>query len=276
MFSTFWRKVVERGERAGLAMMPTALGQTFPNLNPDMVEHGRQTMKLLQAWGMASQPGTLESKIESVIGRDWSAIQKGRIKTYIGTARVSSNRAGREILEHTAFTNAEITPKVIAASGTLVGTTRVSNDYYVDGAYLKNPSIDEIEDNAGVTDIIAIVLYPRPTGPIIPLHEDSISPKTKFIGAEIYQELAWLSQNSGKNIHVIDMPHEPHWNETSKMNISREWIGKLYQMGYKAGLEWAARNAHQIGKTSTFQPMIAPASLAPVMTASTEEFDIAS
>lgn len=275
LFNTFWRKVVEHGEKVGLRMMPTALGEKFPNLNADMLEQGKQTIKLLQAWGMASQPGTLESKIESVIGTDWGAIQNGPIKTYIGTARVSSSRGTKAILHHKTFEGRDISPKVIAASGTLVGTTKVSNDYYVDGAYLKNPSMDELE-GAPVTDIIAIVLYPQPKGPITAAHEDSISPgKTKFIGPEVYQELAWLSQNSGKNIHVIDMPHEPHWNETSKMNISREWVSELYQRGYQAGLDWAAKNAHKIGKASTFRPAIAQACAAPAAQVSTKEFEIA-
>lgn len=260
--NVFWSKVIERGENAGLMMMPAALGEKFPNLNPDMVEHGRQTMKLMQAWGMASQPGTVESMIEGVIGRDWSSIQKGRIKTYIGAVQVSSNRAGRDIQQHVAFENKDITPRTIAASGTLVGTSRIGNDYFVDGAYLKNPSMDELDDS-NATDIIAIVLYPEPKTPIVPAHEDDIKPdtsrshKTKFIGPEVYQHLAWLTENSDKRIHVIAMPHEAHWNETSKMNISREWITDLYNQGYQQTKDWIAKNAHNIGKTSSFKPLIA-------------------
>lgn len=256
LMDTFWNKVVAHGEQAGFNIIPTSLGEKFPNLNPGILEQGKQTMRLMQAWGLASQPGTIESKIESVIGRDWSAIHNGKIKTYIGTARASNGPGGQTYLQHKTFSNKEITPKVIAASGTLVGTTRISNDYYVDGAYLKNPSMAEL-NTAGVSDILAIVLSPQPKGSITARNENDITPgPSGFVGKEVYQHLAWLSQNSGKRVHVIDMPHEAHWNETSKMNISREWIDHLHRLGYARTKRWIAENAHKIGKESSFTPVM--------------------
>lgn len=275
VFNSFWRKVVERGEQSGFMMTPAMMGEKFPNLNSRILAHGKETIRLLQAWGMVSQPGTLAMKIESALGRDWSAIQTGKIKTYIGTVQVSRARNGEQVLTHKTFENRDITPNVIASSGTIVGRTRVGNDYYVDGAYLKNPAMDVLEDG-GVTDIIAIVLYPQPKEAIRPEHENDITiSQGKFVGPEVYRNLAWLPQNSKARIHVIDMAHEPHWNETSKMNISREWVTRLYNEGYERTKEWIAKNGHNIGKASTFKPAILGSAPAAAVAAPATEYEVA-
>jgi hypothetical protein len=76
-------------------------------------------------------------------------------------------------------------------------------------------------------------------------------------------------------VHVIDMPHEAHWNETSKMNISREWITDLYKNGYEHGKKWIAEHAHKIGKTSSFRPVIASAPATPAVSPDTKALEIA-
>ncbi|MCD8497726.1 MAG: hypothetical protein LRZ85_06350 [Alphaproteobacteria bacterium] len=238
-------------------MMPTDLGEQFPNLNSELLKQGKMALKFWQDWGFTSQPGALRQQVESVLGTDWKAIQNGHVKTYVGTVQVSKDGGKKDILGHKTFSNKDLSPPVIAASGTLIGKTEIANDYYVDGAYLKNPSMDELDTN-DVTDIIAIVLYPQPQGPVTPKHEDDIRPeRTEFIGPEVYQHLAWLHENTNKRIHVIAMPHDAHWNETSKMNISRKWIGDLYKLGYEETQKWIAQNSHKIGKESSFNPKIA-------------------
>jgi len=255
----FWSKIIERGDSAGLLMMQASLGEAFPNLNRTAVEQGKHMTRLLQTWGITSQPGALGSAIESTLGRDWSAIHNGPVKTYIGTAAVGRTMGGRG-LTHKTFTNREITPKVIAASGTIIGTTTINGRDYEDGAFLKNPSVSEVEGE-GVKDLIAIMLYPTPTSPIPAVHEDHIKPgQSGFVGPEAYQHLAWVRKNNpGMNVHVIGMDMRkafPNLNETSKMNISRDWLETLYQAGYDQTMDWIAKNAHHIGKRSTFMPSL--------------------
>lgn len=257
----FWSKIMDRGDSASLIMMQAGLGEIFPNLNKDAVEHGRRMTRLLQTWGLTSQPGAVGSAIESTLGRDWSAIHKGHVKTYIGTTEVGRDYNGQKKSTHKTFSNREITPKVIAASGTLIGTTTINGKEYEDGAFLRNPSLEEVV-HSDATDILTIVLYPEPKGPITPLPEDKITPsKTGFIGDETYQALAWYKQNRpDKKFHTIGIDTGkafPQLNETSKMNISREWLVHLYKQGYEQTKQWIAENAHKIGHESSFQPTIA-------------------
>lgn len=251
--ATIWRDVISRGKKAGMYMVPEGSGG-YPNLDTYALEHGKLAMKTMQALGLASQPGTVEAIVTSALGKNLNLIHNGQVKTFVGAVRVSSDSRGREVLSHKTFSNHEITPSVIAASGTLIGKTRIANDYFVDGAYLKNPALDVLDDGV-TTDMIAIVLYPEPRKPIRAVHEDDNKPvHGRFIGPAIYENLSWLSQNSKLHLHVIAMPHEPHWDETMKMNVSERWINERYNAGYLAGKEWAAKNKHLIGKVSTFNP----------------------
>lgn len=254
----FWSKIMERGDSAAILTMQAGLSELFPNLNKSALEHGKNMTRLLQTWGITSQPDALGNAIESTLGRDWRSIHNGSIKTFIGTAAVGHDRRS---LTHKTFTNKDITPKVIAASGTIIGTTDIGRQDYVDGAFIKNPPMKEVEAS-GVKDIIAIMLYPPPKGAIPAVHEDHIQPgENKFVGPETYQHLAWLRQNRPDlNVHVIGMDLSkrfPHLNETSKMNISRDWLEILYKEGYQQTKDWIARNAHHIGQRSTFQPALA-------------------
>lgn len=263
----FWSKIMERGDSASMLMMQAGLAEAFPNLNERAVEHGKNMTRLLQTWGVTSQPGALGNAIESTLGRDWSAIHKGPVKTFIGTAEVGYSPRNGKMLTHKTYTGAEVTPRSIAASGTIIGTTSINGKEHEDGAFLRNPSISELV-SSGAKDILVIALYPMPKGPIIPLQEDQIIPgETKFVGPEIYQYLAYLRKNHPDlRIGVIDMDMRqdfPHLNETSKMNISRDWLETLYKAGYEQTMRWIDQNAHKIGRTSSFNPIIGSPGPAP-------------
>jgi NTE family protein len=254
----FWERIAQEGDRWPMPMAVNfaraSTGTRAPNL-PDVSEAHLESMTRMMG---VSQPGYIRDLINHVIP-DWNVIRKGSVKTVIGAARVVSSKffGAMELAEHN-FHNAQIDADAIAASSTIVGTHMKGGMIFVDGAYLKNPPIRGIMPQDEYTDVVAIMLNPLPSHVTPSLQENFQTRSTKFVGQQVYGELAHIYQEGLHHTHVIAMEHEPHWNETSKRNFERSWIENLKASGYRAARQWIENNSQSLGLESSFRPVIIP------------------
>lgn len=234
----------------------TYMGATapYPNLSKRHIDHGSGFIQFAQLMGMKTQAEDIKERVDDVIP-DWSVIQKGDIETIICATKVEK-RNSKTWISRKYFGNTEIDADAIAASATLFGTHKKDGAEYVDGALTDNLPLEPFFDG-DYTDVIAITLSQMPRAPLVPEKQRNLINGADFLHEEVYSELAWATLHSNKNIHVINMEHEPHWNETSKMNSEPRWINDLKKRGYEAGAAWAAQHKVHLGKKSTFRPEIA-------------------
>lgn len=231
-------------------------GARYPNLPQHHVDHAHGFIQMAQIMGMQSQAEDIKSRIASVIP-DWDVIKNGDIETVIGATKVSTHK-GKTTMQRAYFSNDEIDADAVAASATLIGTHRKGGAEYVDGGYTSNPPFEPFLDG-DYTDVIAIMLSERPQS-LTPLRQRDQINGESFLHDEVFNELAWMHKNSSKHIHTIEMHHEPHWDETSKMNADPRWISELHSRGYLAGADWVKQHQHKLGVRSSFNPQItAPA-----------------
>lgn len=259
-----WGKIAQSSEgislihsfaRAASSMAPYMVTPTYyPNLPAGHVSNLENAGYFAQACGMMSQSGDIKNRISKIIP-DWDVIKNGNIETIIGATEITrdgSTQHHREAL----FYNAEIDSDAIAASATLISTHTKGGKKYKDGGYTNNPPLQDAAKGP-YTDIVAIMLSPRPKAALEPKTQAEQVNAKHFLHGEAYNELALLKTHNNQFIHVIEMEHEPHWNETSKMNAEGKWITELYRRGYEAGKDWIAQHAKDLGKKSTFDAEIA-------------------
>lgn len=227
----------------------------YPNLPQEHVDLLDNAGHVGQAFGLMSQPGDIRKRMSGVVP-DWNVIKNGHIKTVIGATEVS-HEGGQKIFSEKHFNNHEIDADAVAASATLIGTHRKDRKNYVDGGYTSNPPLTPALDG-NYTDVLAIMLSEEPEGPITGKTQSEQINGVSFLHDEVYGELALLAHGSNRHTHVIQMTHEDHWNETSKMNSEGKWIADLYNRGLEAGREWVARHKNDLGKRTTYKPQIAP------------------
>lgn len=222
----------------------------YPNLPESFVKQMELVSQTGSLLGAKSQAGHVRDHIDNVIP-DWSVIRNGHIPVVIG----ATLRSGGMLHEHN-FTNPDIDADAIGASSCISGVHIKNGQAFIDGGHMKNPPLHGAFDENDYTDVIAIMLNPVPDAVEPKLQRDVTHIRHDFIGPEVYQELAYLKENSDLNMHAIGMDHEPHWNQTSKMNFVSSWIGELYDRGYQAGLEWVKAHRHDLGIRSSFNPVI--------------------
>lgn len=243
--------------RAASAITPFMISPAkYPNLPREHISNLENAGHLAQACGIISQSGDIKKRINKAVP-DWDVIQNGNIETIISATEISRNGA-LQVYKEALFYNADIDADAIAASATLIATHTKDGKEYKDGGYTNNPPLQDGADG-NYTDILAIMLSPHPETPLEPKTQARQINAQYFLHDEAYNELALLTTQNDKFIHVIDMEHEPHWNETSKMNSEGKWIAELYQLGYEAGQSWIADHAKNLGRKSTYQPQIAAA-----------------
>lgn len=232
-------------------MMPPA---RYPNLPRPHAGNLTQAGHLAQAFGIISQSGDIKSRMREIIP-NWDVINKGKIETIVAATEIVYSH-GRKYMAETLFRNGDIDADAIAASATLIGTHRKNGKDYVDGGYTNNPPL-QAGTTGDYTDILAIMLSEEPDAPLIPSKQEDQVNGRDFLQDEVYNELAAIHLNhQEKNLHAICMKHEPHWDETSKLNSERKWIADLHDRGYAAGVDWIAKNAHKLGKQSSYTPKI--------------------
>lgn len=238
-------------------MNPYVRAVQFPNLPEQVVKSFRHTAIMTSAAGIYSQAGDIEQRMKSVIP-DWEPVQKGSVKVVVGGALIVGGNPGAYDFEAYDFEGEEIDPKAIAASATLIGTTQIGDKKFMDGAYVKNPPVANVLADGEYTDILAIKLSREPIA-IVPEHEDNLVPEEELMHAESYSHIAWEIKRGRHNVHAITMDHEDHWNETSKMNTSPQWIEHLEQQGYETAMHWIAENKHLLGVRTSYTPNIVDA-----------------
>ena len=236
--------------RAASTMAPFFMTPTrYPNLPARHVSNLENAGHVAQAYGVISQSGDIKNRMTKVIP-DWDVIKNGEIETIIAATEIQ--RVGPlKVCAEKLFYNADIDANAIAASATLIGTHEKDGAEYKDGGYTNNPPLQD-GAKGDYTDIMTIMLSPRPDTPLQPQTQAEQVNAKNFLHDEVYNELALLTDQGDKFIHVIEMEHEPHWNETSKMNSEGKWIAELHKRGYEAGKDWIAKHAKDLGKRTTF------------------------
>lgn len=240
--------------RAASRVAPLIPSTHYPNLPTLHVEHLENMGHLAHTFGVISQSGDIKKRMRKIIP-NWDTIKNGAIETIIGATEVQG-KGRSQIYAEKLFRNADIDADAIAASATLIGTHTKDGKKYKDGGYTNNPPLQDAA-KGDYTDIMTIMLSPRPKALLEPKTQLEQANARDFLHDEVYNELALLSTQGDKFMHVIEMEHEPHWNETSKMNAEAKWIAELHERGYKAGKEWIAKYGNDIGNRTTFKPEIA-------------------
>lgn len=223
----------------------------YPNLPKSFIKQLEMASQTGSIFGLKSQSGHVSDHIDDIID-DWSVIQKGKKPVIIGATLVEGLRKMSEY----NFTNAEIDADAIGASSCLMGTHSKDGKSFIDGGYMKNPPIYGAVDDSEYTDVLAIMLNPVPESSPAKLQKDVTDIQHDFIGPEVYQELAYIRENTDKHVHTIGMELEPHWNQTSKLNFVSSWVNDLYGRGYDAGIEWVKKHKADLGVRSSFNPVI--------------------
>ncbi len=225
----------------------------YPNLPTNHLSNMESMGQLAQFFGVVTQSGDIKNRMNSAVP-NWDVIKKGPIQTFIGASKVKKS-VGGAILSEKIFRNPEIDADAIAASATLIGTHSKGGEEYIDGGYVFNPPLQPAL-NGKYTDLLVVMLSKQPDGPLTPLTQKVQINGVEFLHDEVYNELAKIRRDGKINVHVIEMEHEPHWDDTSKMNAEPKWINELYARGLSAGREWVAKHEQDLGKTSTFNPFI--------------------
>ncbi|MAE51383.1 MAG: hypothetical protein CMH27_06205 [Micavibrio sp.] len=239
--------------RASAHINPFLSPARYPNLPRQYVDQLKDSGHLASALRLGSQSGDIKKRINAAVP-DWDVIKNGPIRTVIAATEM-----GREnnmpVMREKLFYNTEIDARAIAASAALIGTHRINGIKYKDGGYTNNPPLQDAAQG-DYTDILAIMLSKMPTAPLTPQTQAEHHRAHKFLHAEVYSELALIRQTNHKNLHVIAMEHEDHWDETSKMNSEEKWINDLHNRGLEAGRRWIRQHAHNLGIASTYNPVI--------------------
>ena len=254
LFESFWNSVKCDGVRAKTWMMfvnPFALGGgDYPNLGRIFTLAAKMPPP-----GMVS--GHLKDKLNSFI-RDWDKVGTGDMDVHVNATRVDPDTGDHS---HAIFSNADVNADTVMASCSLkdLGPTVIDGAAHYDGAYRQNPSLENLEADDTLTDILFINIQRRPAEAHKPVHQDDaraqIADEFHVMGSEIYDHIEHVRQaRPDLNLHVIGMDVHPDWDETSRMNTDPRWLNELEQMGYDAGREWINTHRHALGKTTSYAP----------------------
>jgi hypothetical protein len=203
-----------------------------------------------------SLPASLIAETIRDLIPDWQAdVQNG----HVGIAINAAKQSGYSTLENIILTRGNLTPDGVGASANLktFGIHRISDTnnpklkgcVFYDGAYCENGSLmPHLE--AGVTDIIAIVLHDRRHGSLDP----KLGLKHTDIHSQILQIMADDSFSVPPRIHAIEIETLEgeigglsHINDSSKLNADAGFIDLLYEAGKKAGQRWVIEKSHMLG-----------------------------
>jgi hypothetical protein len=203
-----------------------------------------------------SLPAALIAEVIRDLIPDWQTnVQNGRVRIAVNAAKQSNYSK----LENVILTREHLTPDGVGASVNLkpFGIHKISDTdnpklkgfVFYDGAYCENGSLmPHLE--AGVTDIIAIVLHDRRHGSL----DTKLGLKHTDIHSQILQIMSDDSFSVPPRVHAIEIETLEgeigglsHIDDSSKLNADAGFIDLLYEAGKKAGQRWVIEKSHMLG-----------------------------
>jgi NTE family protein len=193
---------------------------------------------------------------------DFERLRKSEIKVFITATNV---RTGRPRI----FRNADITAEVLLASAalpTIFQAVEIDGEAYWDGGYSGNPTMAPLVNELVSDDTILIPINPveRPGTPkaahdiINRLNEISfnavLTKELKMMA--LLRRVADMGTGEGAawgrmRVHMVRNRVMDELGASSKLNAEWEFISMLHAEGRKAGDEFIAEHADNIGKRST-------------------------
>jgi NTE family protein len=249
LLDKYWNKVGALWSQATPPMMIS----TYPNLS------SLQKMFMSSA-SMFMQPGyvlkSMKDQLKACI-RSFKPLREGSVKLSVNAVREDPKTGARE---HVVFKGDDLNADTIIVSGNLkeFGPARYKDGNYYDGAYWRNPCMDDLLDN-GVTDLIIITIQQKPDRPLKPLHQDQgrenhDTPGHELITDEIHDHIEYIHRyHKGVNLHLISLDIDPSWDDSSRMNGTPQWLDRLAEKGYQDGLEWVQKNSRFLGVCSSYK-----------------------
>ncbi len=169
------------------------------------------------------------------------------------------------------FDMTHISVDAVMASGCLPFMFKAVNingvDYW-DGGYMGNPPISPLINQTDTTDILIVQINPivikeTPTTPIdirdrvneinfnasLILEMDKLELISRMIDAGVH-----FDEKLFRKIHIHNINPESdiaHYNVSSKINASAEFLEYLFHLGTNYADQWLAKNYNDIGKKST-------------------------
>jgi len=195
---------------------------------------------------------------------DFDRLRGSPIKVFITATNV---RTGRPRI----FRNADITPEVLLASAalpTIFQAVEIDGEAYWDGGYSGNPTMAPLVNELVSDDTILIPINPveRPGTPktahdiLNRLNEISFNAVLikelkmmallrRVANVETGEGAAW----GRMRMHMVRNRIMDKLGASSKLNAEWDFISMLFEEGRKAGDEFLAQHADDIGKRSTLE-----------------------
>lgn len=170
------------------------------------------------------------------------------------------------------FDTPEITTDALLASACLpfmFEPVRIDGHAYWDGGYLANPALTPLIDRVGASDVIVVQVTPfgiRAEPQNATDIFDRIS-EVSFNGALMRELQAIETHNElvesrklthpearSTNLHMIKADERMlGFTASSKLNVERGFIDKLFRLGRAAADQWITDNLANVGRSSTFK-----------------------
>ncbi|MCI4624710.1 MAG: patatin-like phospholipase family protein [Candidatus Magnetoovum sp. WYHC-5] len=168
------------------------------------------------------------------------------------------------------FSKDELSIKAVLASACLPFTFKsveINNEYYWDGGYMGNPALYPLFYNTNCPDLLLVQINPINIPHVPTTAGDIVNTTTRIaFNSSLMREMrAVLFINSlvakgfddgGKlkraHIHMIEAEDVMNTlNETSKMNLSGDFLSYLFNIGRQRAHAWIEANYDKIGKESS-------------------------
>jgi len=193
---------------------------------------------------------------------NFERLQSSPIKVFITATNV---RTGRPRI----FRNADITPAVLMASAclpTLFQAVEIDGESYWDGGYSGNPTMAPLVNEVVSDDTILIPVNPvERTGTPKAAHEILNRLNEVSFNAVLIKELKMMAllrkvadtgtgegaQWGRMRVHMVRNRIMEKLGASSKLNAEWEFVSMLRDEGRKAGEEFLAEHADDLGKRST-------------------------
>lgn len=260
---TQWNIIKGNGNAFGRSMR--AISDAFRPKNeqwPNMPSLRFNPMEIFKEFMPSYVAQFVSAMARNIVG-DWeSEVQNGRVRIHVNT--VLEKRDAPGTFEHVVLSGKDLTPDGVGASANLrqLGVHYIqdtTNPVHMrrrayDGAEAENGPLGPHIENK-VTDCIMIILYDR--------RHNQLDKKGELKHAEIHSnalDFAASDFHSPMRLHAIEIETIggeigglAHMNDSSKMNVDREFVDLLHAAGMKAGKEWLEKNRAYIGQMSSYR-----------------------
>lgn len=194
--------------------------------------------------GPGHATGLVADLLHKNIG-NFDAIRNGPCKLYVNAC----TKTGRGQYKNITFSNKDITPHHIAASGALevFGPHNIDGVDYYDGAYAENPPMKEIL-KTHFTDLIAVTTFAPEK-----YHRNLTKEQRALNATTIHDQLDDMLDDETRKYHVhsLNFNQPTHWNRSARLNPDPTFAEILRQQGYKDTKKFLSEILPSLGKEST-------------------------